>query len=880
MGVDAGSISSSVRIKLSELNSDILACKTAFDNLGKEFTDQATKYSTLGGQRYANSLKTVANEMRNVEGAAKAGALTEEQAVNRLIQLRQRELAILQDKAVKEGTASDETVNAIRKTEIALGSLIEKQKLLSESGSGGMFENFAKLRDIMMGPIGAIKEGIGIFQEALAKIGEIEDEYLKTKQVIGTLGAILKSTGAEAWTTQDHLVEVAESLQRITGRAKEETIAMQTVLLGFRNIKGENFDKATKSVIEMSKVMGGDLTAAAQAVGKALDNPIEGMDGLSRQGFKFTAQEKEMIKALVESGELEKAQGVILEELRKTFDGAAEAALTMKDKIKISNNELREETGRSIANNGFLGLIRQAWLDIADATQKALKKKNDYKEAQKAEDKGNETLNQRIVLIQKEIEDYQNLINLTIANGVASSSAGKKDIEHYRSNIKALEDYIEVVKKEIKSDEEAKQKKAKDDDDAEKAAELKKALAIKNAEALKGVQEDLDSAAQKYRKDTYDAEVQAQKDAVELSRAETKAILDSQKELEDAEGKIRKDKYDAEVKAQTDAVTASRAETKAILDEKAKVAGSIDDIINKLNDQSEAYENTGEASKNTLLTQAENLIRNSEKLGIAKDKVDQLKAALEVLQGIITNKDATEKWVDDFSSAASSIESIIQSIADVFSSSIENELSDLEYKYNKEQELLDYDGKTKEEYLQAQVDAAKKSGDKEALAEAKKNLAKYESEEAYEKKKSELQYKLDLGQWEASTLAIALSQAVGIAKAWENPLTAPLTMALVIATGVAQLAAAFAAKPQPPKFEFGGIVPGSSYSGDKVSILANSGEMYLNQAQQASLFRLINAGQSSGSSASVTIPLSLSLDGLVVAKVVARRINNGEVVIK
>jgi len=123
MSVDAGSVSASVRIKLSELNSDISACKTAFDNLGKEFTDQATKYSTLAGGRYVNSLKTISKEIGNVEGAAKAGALTEEQAVNRLIQLRQTELKILQDKAVKEGTASSETVSAIKKTETALSLL-------------------------------------------------------------------------------------------------------------------------------------------------------------------------------------------------------------------------------------------------------------------------------------------------------------------------------------------------------------------------------------------------------------------------------------------------------------------------------------------------------------------------------------------------------------------------------------------------------------------------------------------------------------------------------------------------------------------------------------------------------------------------------------
>ncbi len=48
-----------------------------------------------------------------------------------------------------------------------------------------------------------------------------------------------------------------------------------------------------------------------------------------------------------------------------------------------------------------------------------------------------------------------------------------------------------------------------------------------------------------------------------------------------------------------------------------------------------------------------------------------------------------------------------------------------------------------------------------------------------------------------------------------------------------------------PKFAFGGIVPGYSFSGDRVPVLANSREMILSGAQQANLFKMINSGDSS-----------------------------------
>jgi hypothetical protein len=49
-------------------------------------------------------------------------------------------------------------------------------------------------------------------------------------------------------------------------------------------------------------------------------------------------------------------------------------------------------------------------------------------------------------------------------------------------------------------------------------------------------------------------------------------------------------------------------------------------------------------------------------------------------------------------------------------------------------------------------------------------------------------------------------------------------------------------------FATGGIVPGVSFSGDKVPAFVNSGEMILNNAQQAELFKLANGvgGTTSG----------------------------------
>jgi hypothetical protein len=77
-------------------------------------------------------------------------------------------------------------------------------------------------------------------------------------------------------------------------------------------------------------------------------------------------------------------------------------------------------------------------------------------------------------------------------------------------------------------------------------------------------------------------------------------------------------------------------------------------------------------------------------------------------------------------------------------------------------------------------------------------------------------------------------------KAFSNPVVAIVAgLALMIAGGVvSNLAGSIGTK----KFAMGGIVPGSSYSGDQVPVMANSGEMILNSSQQTSLFSMLNSG--------------------------------------
>lgn len=74
----------------------------------------------------------------------------------------------------------------------------------------------------------------------------------------------------------------------------------------------------------------------------------------------------------------------------------------------------------------------------------------------------------------------------------------------------------------------------------------------------------------------------------------------------------------------------------------------------------------------------------------------------------------------------------------------------------------------------------------------------------------------------------------------------PFAGVALAAAQIAEMEALIAAAAALPAFANGGIVGGSSFSGDKVLARVNSGEMILNQKQQKNLFSMLNNGSVNG----------------------------------
>ena len=131
-----------------------------------------------------------------------------------------------------------------------------------------------------------------------------------------------------------------------------------------------------------------------------------------------------------------------------------------------------------------------------------------------------------------------------------------------------------------------------------------------------------------------------------------------------------------------------------------------------------------------------------------------------------------------------------------------------------------------------------------------------EKKKEIERKAAQEEYKVKQWEYSMSLVQATVNIAEGISKAIaQGGVAGIITGALVATAGAAQIATITANKPKPPSFATGGIVPGNSYSGDRVQANVNSGEMILNAQQQRNLWEAANRSGHGG--ATINMPVTI-----------------------
>lgn len=174
------------------------------------------------------------------------------------------------------------------------------------------------LGEVFAGALAGLSVG-AIFGTFIAETQQAEKEQAQ-------LAAVLRSTGEAAGFSRDQLNEMADAMQDATTISGGDVNQAQTALLAFTGVVGDQFTRALQSAGDMAARTGSSIQQSAETIGRALDVPSEGLSSLSKQGFRFTEEQKKLVEAFESTGDAASAQGIILKALEDTYGGAAVAA--------------------------------------------------------------------------------------------------------------------------------------------------------------------------------------------------------------------------------------------------------------------------------------------------------------------------------------------------------------------------------------------------------------------------------------------------------------------------------------------------------------------------------------------------------------------------
>ena len=273
----------------------------------------------------------------------------------------------LQSDFKKTGTEAKKTTKNVNRLSVGLRGAAT-QAAAFEGPLGGISGRLGAMSTLLsnVNPK-MVAFGLAVSASALimkSAVGEHDKLNLRNKKT----EALLKATGFAAGFAAHELDAMAKAVALNTLASVESAKDAQNVLLTFKSISEEVFSDSLIVAQDLAAVMGGDIKTAALQLGKALEDPVAGLNALKRSGVSFSNSQKDMIKNMVAAGNAAGAQAFMLQTLKDQIGGAGSAeADTLSGAIDtLSQNwqnlmvTMADTTGAAAGAKDFVSLLAEA----------------------------------------------------------------------------------------------------------------------------------------------------------------------------------------------------------------------------------------------------------------------------------------------------------------------------------------------------------------------------------------------------------------------------------------------------------------------------------------------------------------------------------------
>lgn len=712
----------------------------------------------------------------------------------------------------------------------------------------GLADSLKGIKDLGLGVFGLgsiYKTLTGTVKQLYAALDDLNKAYNAQKNAEVQLSTAVKNNPYLDASAVKRLRDYASQLQKISTVGDEQLLPFMAQLAA-----------SGRDETQIMQIMSAALDASASGM-ITLDEAVRGLNNsytgqIGRLGMQIPA-----LKNLTAE---ELKQGKAVEVVSRTYKGLAEEtarATGSTEQLKNAWGDLKEEMGRDVEKT--LGPWRRFLAQIIQAKTATEQTRRALLEARQILGKDADSITaDDMATLQQRRNDVLARINSGYAQGLELNLL-KQELVALNQKISAVMEIRDIQKETAMAEEAAAERAAKEAEEiktaeqnraeylAKNAEEREKAITAMKLEAqLRGEQIDDEALLDEYIRSYIDLLTGAP-DLIRAEDAEAKELLATiEQQAAKVQERLAAEKLSAEeaerrAKEQAEAEAAinefvkriegiSAPDRRSLRERLADQKAQLDQFYREMLDMAILSEEQKEELERQYFEKRRVLIEAQKEAEL--DAIEELKQA---------RKDLAKESLDSLASTVNTFTSIAK------------------------------------DNSQARLDVRIAEIEAEELSEEEKNKKIL----AAQKKAAREQYRIELWQWTVSSLQAAANIAEGISKcfAQQGPYGF-ITSALVAAAGAAQIATIIASKPQPPAFAAGGVVPGNSYSGDRITAMVNSGEMVLTRQQQARLFEIANGAGSGETNINIKnyrandVDVSASVNGHDIELIIDKRVND------
>ena len=226
-------------------------------------------------------------------------------------------------------------------------STVRVNVIADSSGAASKLGGFAKVAGAAALGVGALAVGAAVGADKLYSYADAQDDAnASVAQGIKTMGLFGKAQG----DVTKRILDQATALSKATAVDVTSIKTTQAKLLTFKELAktadtaGGAFDRATQAAVDMAAKGFGDAESNAVQLGKALQDPANGLAALGKTGALTKDQIKNIGDEFKRTGDISKAQGDILAAVETQVKGTAEATAggfeLMKNRASLFAQEL------------------------------------------------------------------------------------------------------------------------------------------------------------------------------------------------------------------------------------------------------------------------------------------------------------------------------------------------------------------------------------------------------------------------------------------------------------------------------------------------------------------------------------------------------------